>query len=82
MGPPSDELDDLWEDLVHGRSFPQPSIWTESGLEILSKTALLMPLDRYIAITPEEAKAIGGDFYLDPEKGYHAAGYVSGGYMN
>lgn len=30
--------------------------------------------DRYLAVTPDEAKQVGDEVYLDPSRGYHSVG--------
>lgn len=47
VGPPSKEIDDAWETLIH---------------------------DRYVAVTPEQAREVGGNIYFMPENGIYRAG--------
>jgi hypothetical protein len=37
----------------------------------------MLCIDRYLAITPNQAKEVGSNFWFNEESGFYLAGYVS-----
>ncbi|KAH8805165.1 hypothetical protein F5884DRAFT_859778 [Xylogone sp. PMI_703] len=61
VGPPSKELDDAWEDLVH-------------GMDKVKQPEQPARQNRYLAITPEQAAEVGGNLHFMKDVGYYSAG--------